>query len=99
MQAFGSTDAGASFYIEHKRRKIFHAGDLNNWHWNEEVAKDEACIYENQYICELELLSEQVAADYKKTIEITERLAELETEMEQKLNQWTEATEELENCQ
>ena len=60
VQAFGSTDAGASFYIEHKRRKIFHAGDLNNWHWNEEVAKDEACIYENQYICELELLSEQV---------------------------------------
>ena len=46
-----------------------------------------------------ELLSEEVAADYKKTIEITERLAELETEMEQKLNQWTEATEELENCQ
>ena len=60
IKAFGSTDAGASFYIEHKKRKIFHAGDLNNWHWNEEVAKDEACVYENQYICELELLSEEV---------------------------------------
>ena len=35
----------------------------------------------------------------KLHLEITERLAELETEMEQKLNQWTEATEELENCQ
>ena len=46
-----------------------------------------------------ELLSEEVAADYKKTIEITERLAELEAEMEIKLNQWAEATEELENYQ
>lgn len=61
IKAFGSTDAGASFYIEHNGTKIFHAGDLNNWHWNEEVAKDEFFVYENQYICELELLSEEVS--------------------------------------
>ncbi len=60
IKAFGSTDAGASFYIEHKRTKIFHAGDLNNWHWNEEVPIDESFVFENQYICELELLSEEV---------------------------------------
>jgi L-ascorbate metabolism protein UlaG (beta-lactamase superfamily) len=60
IKAFGSTDAGGSFYIEHNDAKIFHAGDLNNWHWNEEVAKDESFVYENQYICELELLSEEV---------------------------------------
>ena len=60
IKAFGSTDAGGSFYVEHKDAKIFHAGDLNNWHWNEEVAKDESFVYENQYICELELLSEEV---------------------------------------
>lgn len=60
IKAFGSTDAGASFYIEHKRKKIFHAGDLNNWHWNEEVPLDESFVFENQYICELELLSEEV---------------------------------------
>lgn len=60
VQAFGSTDEGGSFYIEHKRKKIFHAGDLNNWHWNEEVPQDEACVFENHYICELELLFEQV---------------------------------------
>ncbi len=45
------------------------------------------------------LLSDEVAADYKKTIEITERLAELEAEMEAKLSEWAEVTEELENCQ
>ena len=60
VQAFGSTDEGGSFYIEHKRSKIFHAGDLNNWHWNEEVPMDESFVFENQYICELELLSEEV---------------------------------------
>ena len=60
VQAFGSTDEGSSFYMEHERKKIFHAGDLNNWHWNEEVPRDEAFVFENQYICELELLSEQV---------------------------------------
>ncbi len=60
IKAYGSTDAGASFYMEHKGSKIFHAGDLNNWHWNEEVPKDESFVYENQYICELELLSEDV---------------------------------------
>ena len=60
IQAFGSTDAGASFYIQHKDKKIFHAGDLNNWHWNEEVSKDESFVFENQYICELELVAEVV---------------------------------------
>lgn len=60
VKAFGSTDAGGSFYIEHKEAKIFHAGDLNNWHWNEEVSKEEALLFENHYICELELLSEEV---------------------------------------
>ena len=60
IKAFGSTDAGASFYIEHNDAKIFHAGDLNNWHWNEEVTKNESFVFENRYICELELLSEDV---------------------------------------
>lgn len=60
VQAFGSTDIGGSFYITHGNKKIFHAGDLNNWHWNEEVTKEETYVYENHYICELELLWETV---------------------------------------
>ena len=60
VKAFGSTDAGASFYMEHEDKKLFHAGDLNNWHWNEEATKEETYVYENHYICELELLSEHV---------------------------------------
>ena len=34
LKAFGSTDEGVSFYIEANGKKIFHAGDLNNWHWD-----------------------------------------------------------------
>lgn len=33
IHAFGSTDIGISFYIEVEGIKIFHAGDLNWWHW------------------------------------------------------------------
>jgi L-ascorbate metabolism protein UlaG (beta-lactamase superfamily) len=40
VQAFGSTDEGISFYIETEGLRIFHAGDLNFWHWRE--GSDEA---------------------------------------------------------
>jgi L-ascorbate metabolism protein UlaG (beta-lactamase superfamily) len=53
VQAFGSTDAGISFYVEAGGKKIFHAGDLNNWHWNEESTPQEIEIAEKQYADEL----------------------------------------------
>ncbi|MEN6324083.1 MAG: MBL fold metallo-hydrolase [Proteiniphilum sp.] len=59
IKAFGSTDIGCSFLLTYNNRHFFHAGDLNNWHWNEEVDKAESLIYENNYLCELELLSEK----------------------------------------
>ncbi len=42
-----------------------------------------------------QLCSEEVVSDYKKTIELTEHLAELEKEMDEKLDEWTAVTEEL----
>ena len=36
VQAFDSTDLGVSFYVTVMGRSIFHAGDLNLWHWREE---------------------------------------------------------------
>lgn len=59
LKAFGSTDEGGSFLLEWNNLRIFHAGDLNNWHWNEEVAKEESLSYENNFLCELELLAEE----------------------------------------
>lgn len=60
VTAFGSTDVGASFLLEVEGKKIFHAGDLNNWHWNEEVPVPEATGYETCFLCELELLAENI---------------------------------------
>ena len=36
VTAFDSTDLGISFLLNWKGIRIFHAGDLNFWHWREE---------------------------------------------------------------
>ncbi|MCM1036836.1 MAG: MBL fold metallo-hydrolase [Bacteroides sp.] len=42
VQAYDSTDAGVSFVVTTREGKtVFHAGDLNNWHWNEESSPRE----------------------------------------------------------
>lgn len=57
VRAFGSTDAGVSFMIETGGRKIFHAGDLNNWHWMDESGEEEWKGYEKNYLRELECIA------------------------------------------
>jgi len=57
IHAFGSTDEGISFLLNVDGTSIFHAGDLNNWHWNEEVSAEEAASYEANYLVELEKLA------------------------------------------
>lgn len=57
IQAFGSTDAGISFSIEGGGKKLFHAGDLNNWHWNEESSPEYADEAENFFLRELDDLA------------------------------------------
>jgi len=36
IREFGSTDIGGSFYVECEGINIFHAGDLNDWHWKDD---------------------------------------------------------------
>ncbi len=60
IQAFGSTDIGGSFLIEVAGKYIFHAGDLNNWHWKDESTEEEIRKAENDYLRELNLLAESV---------------------------------------
>lgn len=60
IKAFGSTDIGGSFLIETKDRTIFHAGDLNNWHWNEESTAKEIEDAETYYSSELNILTNEV---------------------------------------
>jgi len=59
IKAFGSTDIGISFLIETEGKKIFHAGDLNNWHWDEESTQEEIKEAEQQFLKELKLLHDE----------------------------------------
>lgn len=59
VKAFGSTDIGGSFHLEIGGKKIFHAGDLNNWHWNEESTKKESAGFEKNYLTELDILASE----------------------------------------
>lgn len=74
VKAFGSTDIGCSFLILHNDYQLFHSGDLNNWHWREEVSAEEALAYENNFLCELELISEMSDNLYLAMFPIDPRL-------------------------
>ena len=56
VKAYGSTDVGVSFLIQLScdGKRIFHAGDLNNWHWMEESEEPEWKGYENNFLKELD---------------------------------------------
>lgn len=58
VKAFGSTDAGISFLLDVENKRIFHAGDLNNWHWKEESSPEEIQEAEHHYLNELETLAQ-----------------------------------------
>jgi L-ascorbate metabolism protein UlaG (beta-lactamase superfamily) len=60
IKAFGSTDVGISFLIETEGKRIFHAGDLNNWHWDEESTPEEIQKAERQYLRELKTIAREV---------------------------------------
>lgn len=56
--AFGSTDIGVSFLLEVEGKKIFHAGDLNNWHWMDESTEAEWKGAEKNFLHELDYIYE-----------------------------------------
>ncbi|MBQ9265077.1 MAG: MBL fold metallo-hydrolase [Clostridia bacterium] len=54
VQAFDSTDKGVSFYVTVDGLHVFHAGDLNLWHWREESTLREITAAENAYYAAVE---------------------------------------------
>lgn len=56
VTAYGSTDLGVSFYVEVGGLHIFHAGDLNLWHWREESTLRQITQAENLYYAAVQLL-------------------------------------------
>lgn len=53
IKMFGSTDVGGSFLINHPKASVFHAGDLNWWHWAGEGDSDNLAA-RDEYFKELE---------------------------------------------
>lgn len=62
VKAYGSTDAGVSFYIGLERMQLFHAGDLNNWHWKDESTPEEIIQSERAYERELDFIAQDQPA-------------------------------------
>lgn len=50
VRALGSTDEGVSFLINWGGKTIFHAGDLNNWHWQQDSTPEEAALAEAAFL-------------------------------------------------
>ena len=61
VKAYGSTDQGISFYVETGGEKLFHAGDLNDWHWKEESTQEEIAEAEAFYQNELKEIASEVS--------------------------------------
>lgn len=57
LTAFRSTDLGVAFLIEDRQTLIYHAGDLNDWVWDEESDAYNQEMTEN-YRRQIDLLSE-----------------------------------------
>ncbi len=49
VKAFDSTDLGVSYLLSYEDINIFHAGDLNFWHWREESTAQEIDEAEVQF--------------------------------------------------
>lgn len=59
VRAYGSTDAGVSFAVKlMDGTKIFHAGDLNNWHWDEESTQREVHRAEEKFTVIVDRIAE-----------------------------------------
>lgn len=59
VTTFQSTDVGVAFLIEDHGKCIYHAGDLNDWVWDEESDADNARMT-NAYQKQIHLLSKTV---------------------------------------
>ena len=62
IKTFGSTDSGVSFLVKKEDMTIFHAGDLNWWHWKND-SRDEQKAEEENYKKEVEKIAREEKID------------------------------------
>lgn len=60
VKAFGSTDIGSSFYLEAEGFKMFHAGDLNNWHWRDSSSQAYAESARKAFDMEMDVIKKSI---------------------------------------
>lgn len=53
VEAYGSTDEGCSFLVQLGGARLFHAGDLNDWYWEDESTPEELRADEARFIDEM----------------------------------------------
>ena len=66
LTTFRSTDLGVAFLVEDQQELIYHAGDLNDWVWDEETADYNEEMTAN-YRKQIRLLSEKLG---KRTVDM-----------------------------
>ena len=62
ITAWGSTDIGVSFHLDWGGKQIFHAGDLNYWHWKDESTPEGIQRAEHAFERELEEIANGIPA-------------------------------------
>lgn len=62
VKAYGSTDIGISFLVKVDGLTIFHAGDLNWWHWKEDSLEEQA-LAESSFKDNIEKLQAEKSID------------------------------------
>ena len=62
VKAYGSTDIGISFLVKVDGLTIFHAGDLNWWHWKEDSVEEKS-FAEASFKAEVEKLKSEKSID------------------------------------
>jgi len=62
VKAYGSTDIGISFLVKVDNLNIFHAGDLNWWHWKED-SLEEQHLAELNFKIQIEKLKKEETID------------------------------------
>ncbi len=58
VKAYGSTDIGISFLVKVDGLTIFHAGDLNWWHWKEDSVEEQS-LAESSFKAHIEKLKQE----------------------------------------
>lgn len=58
VKVFGSTDEGVSFLVSDGDINIFHAGDLNNWHWRDESTSEEVGLAQTAFLSIVDQIAE-----------------------------------------